>query len=243
MQLSVLNFGIMLVYWMGYGFSFHDQSYAWRAPCILQFVLLTPMLLLCFVIDETPRWLVAHDRHDEAMDVLQRLRGKDHAAEQIAALHAEIVRNNEMERALGSGSWKDLARNDSIQSQRRFLIACGIQAMQQFSGINAVIYYSSTLFQKSLGFNSNTSALMAGALQTWFFLASFIPWFLIDKIGRRPLLLSMIFLMASVMAVQCGLIYQVQYNTSIAKAAGAAAAAMLFIYQGAFTIGFQATVW
>jgi predicted neutral ceramidase superfamily lipid hydrolase len=84
---------------------------------------------------------------------------------------------------------------------------------------------------------------MAGALQTWFFLASFIPWFLIDRIGRRPLLLSMIFLMASVMAVQCGLIYQVQYNTSIAKATGAAAAAMLFIYQGAFTIGFQATVW
>jgi MFS family permease len=87
------------------------------------------------------------------------------------------------------------------------------------------------------------SALMAGFLQTWFFVASFIPWFLIDRIGRRPLLLSMISLMAIVMAVQTGLIYQVQYNTASAHGAGIAAAAMLFIFQGAFTIGFQATVW
>lgn len=84
---------------------------------------------------------------------------------------------------------------------------------------------------------------MAGALQTWFFLASFIPWVLIDRIGRRPLLLSMISVMAAVMAVQAALIYQVQYKTAVAASAGAAGAAMLFIFQGAFTVGFQATVW
>jgi len=49
--------------------------------------------------------------------------------------------------------------------------------------------------------------------------------------------------MAAVMAVQAGLIYQVEHNTSIAHTAGIGAAAMLFIFQGAFTIGFQATVW
>ena len=84
---------------------------------------------------------------------------------------------------------------------------------------------------------------MSGFLQTWFFIASFIPWFLIDRIGRRPLLLSMISVMAAVMAVQAALIFQVQHNTSIAHTAGIGAAAMLFIFQGAFTIGFQATVW
>lgn len=47
--------------------------------------------------------------------------------------------------------------------------------------------YSGTLFQKSVGFSSNMSALMSGFLQTWFFVASFIPWFLIDRVGRRPL--------------------------------------------------------
>lgn len=59
------------------------------------------------------------------------------------------------------------------------------------------------------------SALMSGFLQTWFFAASFIPWALIDRIGRRPLLLSMVSVMAAVMAVQAGLIYQVQHKTSI----------------------------
>ena len=53
----------------------------------------------------------------------------------------------------------------------------------------------------------------------------------------------MISLMAAVMAVQAALIYQVENRTASAAAAGVGAAAMLFIFQGAFTIGFQATVW
>jgi hypothetical protein len=49
--------------------------------------------------------------------------------------------------------------------------------------------------------------------------------------------------MISLMAVQSAMIYQVQYNTLIAHSAGIVASAMLFIYLGAFAIGFQATVW
>lgn len=106
-----------------------------------------------------------------------------------------------------------------------------------------MIDYSGTLFQKSLGFSPQLSGLMSGFLNTWFFLASFIPWFLIDTVGRRPLLLSMVSLMAAVMAVQAALVYQTQAGTSIAHGAGIGAAAMLFIFEGAFTVGFQATVW
>jgi hypothetical protein len=84
---------------------------------------------------------------------------------------------------------------------------------------------------------------MSGFLNTWFFVASFIPWFLIDRIGRRPLLLSMVSLMSAVMATQTGLIYSVQNKLPNQHATGSAAAAMLFIFQGAFTIGFQAVVW
>lgn len=53
----------------------------------------------------------------------------------------------------------------------------------------------------------------------------------------------MVALMAAVFAIQAGLVKQVQDQTSIQHSAGIGAAAMLFIYQGAFTIGFQATVW
>lgn len=243
MQLTTLNFGIFLVYWIDYGFSPYSASFAWRVPVILQCVFLLPMLGLLAIVDESPRWLAAHGHQDEALDVLRRLyHGKMPDAD-IAALHEDILRTITVEKEVGAGSWKDLAKNDKIQSQRRFLIACAIQIFQQLGGINAIIYYSGTLFEKSVGFSAHMSSLMSGFLQTWFFVASFIPWYLIDRVGRRPLLLSMISLMASVMAVQSALIYQIQYNTSIAHSCGIAAAAMLFIFQGAFTIGFQATVW
>lgn len=243
MQLSTLNFGIFLAYWIDYGFSSHTSSYAWRIPCILQCIFLVPMLLILPFVPETPRWLASHGRYDDSLEVLERLHKSRMTGEDIQELHNDIVRTATIEASIGAGKWSDLLKNDSIQSQRRFLIACGIQCFQQLGGINAIIYYSGTLFQKSVGFDQHMSALMSGFLQTWFFVASFIPWLLIDRVGRRPLLLSMISLMAAVMAVQTGLIYQVQYNTSIAHTSGIAAAAMLFIFQGAFTIGFQATVW
>lgn len=243
MQLSTLNFGILLVYWIDYAFSAGNTSYSWRVPVILQCAFLIPMLLILLVVDESPRWLASHDRHDQALDVLRRLNHGKMPDSDVLALHEDIIRTVAVEKAVGAGSWKDLLKNDKIQSQRRFLIACGIQIFQQLGGINAIIYYSGTLFEKSVGFSPHMSSLMSGFLQTWFFVASFIPWFLIDRVGRRPLLLSMISIMAAVMAVQTALIYQVQNNTSIAHVSGIAAAAMLFIFQGAFTIGFQATVW
>lgn len=244
MQLSTLNFATAFVYWMGYAFSFHTGSFAWRVPIILQNIFLTPMLIILLFIPETPRWLVAHGHPDEALAVLQRLHHSGKVSEEeVLKIHADIVRTVAVEEAIGAGTWKDLLRDDQIHSRRRLLIACSIQIFQQLGGINAIIYYSSTLFQHSIGFDQHFSSLMAGFLQTWFFVASFIPWLLIDRVGRRILLLSMISLMAGVMATQAALIYQVQNNTSVAHGAGIGAAVMLFIFEGAFTIGFQATVW
>ncbi|KAK7438970.1 hypothetical protein Landi51_11391 [Colletotrichum acutatum] len=250
-QLSTLNFGIFLIYWIDYAFSSHLESYAWRVPVALQCICILPMFIILQIIPETPRWLAAHNRSDECLAVLKRLKC-DEDEDTILALHNSITQTVTYEAENSASSWRDLLVQDRIQSQRRFLIACFLQGAQQLGGINAIICiltavlfedYSGTLFEKSIGFDSHMSSLMSGFLQTWFFVASFIPWFLIDRVGRRPLLLSMISVMAVVMAVQAALIYQVQNSTAIAKSAGIGAAAMLFVFQGAFTIGFQATVW
>ncbi|QDS76990.1 hypothetical protein FKW77_005892 [Venturia effusa] len=242
-QLSTLNFGIFLVYWIDYGFSSSTGSHAWRVPVILQCIFLLGMLFILTIIPESPRWLAAHDRPEECLAVLQQLASPKDDESAVQQLHQTILQTVALEHSLHVGSWKDLLKNDHIKSQQRLLIACAIQTFQQLGGINAIIYYSGTLFEQSLGFSSHNAALLSGGLQTWFFLASFIPWFLIDRVGRRPLLLSMVSVMAVCMAVQAGLIHEVQNKTSIAKACGAGAAAVLFIFQGAFTIGFQATVW
>lgn len=241
-QLSTLNFGIFLVYWIDYAFVNHASSYAWRIPTILQAIILFAIMALVCIIPETPRWLAAHDRPEECLSVLARIADSSEDNPEVRRLHTVITETVAFENSRQAG-WKDIVRSDPIKSRRRFLIACGVQIFQQLGGINAIIYYSGTLFQKSIGFDTHMSSLMSGFLQTWFFVASFIPWLLIDRIGRRPLLLSMISLMAAVMAVQAALIYQVQYVTASAHAAGIAAAAMLFVFQGAFTVGFQATVW
>ena len=140
-QLSTLNFATALVYWIDFGFNQdgNANSYSWRLPCILQCIFLIPMLLLIYIIPETPRWLASQGRADESLSVLRRLwRGK-REDELIVALHKDIVATAEWEKTIGAGSWKDLLKNDKIKSQRRFLTACAIQIMQQLGGINAII--------------------------------------------------------------------------------------------------------
>lgn len=139
MQLSTLNFGIFLVYWIDYAFSTTTSSYAWRVPVILQCVFLLAMLILIFIVPETPRWLAAHDRSDESLAVLRRLRAHQLDDATILGIHSDILRAVAEEQAIGSGSWKTLLKADRIHSRRRLLIACGIQAFQQLGGINALI--------------------------------------------------------------------------------------------------------
>ncbi|KAI7283636.1 general substrate transporter [Hortaea werneckii] len=245
-QLSTLNFGVFLVYWIDDGFvtaPTADQSFTWRIPVILQCVLPVAMLVIVFIIPETPRWLASHDRSNEALAVLRRLYKHFMSDEDVVQAHQDIMRVVSYEYSFGAGRWRDVLKSDAIKSRRRFLIACGCQIFQRLGGINAIIYYSNYIFQNSVGMSHHLASLMSGILNAWFFAASFIPWFLIDRIGRRPLLLSMVALMAGVMATQTGLIYAVENNPSMKTQAGIGAAAMLFIFQGAFTIGFQATVW
>jgi MFS family permease len=166
MQLSTLNFGICFTYWIDYAFSSIDASYAWRIPVILQCIFLAPMLLIVAIVPETPRWLANHDRGAESLEVLRRLHRHRMSDEDISSLHMDIMQTATMEKSIGSARWADILRNDPIQSRRRFFTACAIQAFQQLGGINAIIYYSGTLFENSIGFSAHMSALMAGFLQT-----------------------------------------------------------------------------
>jgi sugar porter (SP) family MFS transporter len=259
MQLSTLNLGIFLAYWIDYAFvtTYPNSSLSFRLPCILQCIFLVPMLFLLLLVPESPRWLATHSDGSHSLKVLQDLHSYHMSDEKIIALNAGIIKAATHEASLGVGKWSSLnpfrfptatnksifRHDDRISSRRRFFLACALQSMQQLGGINALIYYSTTLFRTSLDFTPHLASLMSGFLQTFFFLASFIPWVLIDRIGRRPLLLSCITIMALVMATQSGLIYNIQNHHGTSKNYGIGAAVMLFLFEGAFTIGFQATVW
>lgn len=135
-QLSTLNFGksfvysflssllrtnamagIMMVYWIDFGFSNLGEgantSFIWRAPTILQCVFLIPMIFIIWIIPETPRWLAARDRNEEALEVLSRLNKGKMTEDGIRAVHCDIVNTVALEKSIGTGSWGDLLKNDS----------------------------------------------------------------------------------------------------------------------------------
>ncbi|WWD21823.1 hypothetical protein CI109_106311 [Kwoniella shandongensis] len=238
-QLSLLNLGIMVAYWVGYGFSFSSGAKAWRIPVALQAIFQVPILVLVLIVPESPRWLASHNRPDESLQVIARLHGKPVTDTDVLMQHKEIQDAVMLEASIGSGSWKELVtgRDDDIKSRKRLLIACSIQFFQQIGGINALIYYAGNF----LALVSSSPALLAGGLFTWFFVASFIPWFLIDSLGRRKLLLSCIALMSLCFVVETVSVWKVQ--TAKSKVAGGVATAFLFLFMGLFTTGFQAVVW
>ncbi|KAI5452308.1 hypothetical protein NCC49_000871 [Naganishia albida] len=242
-QLSMLNLGIFLAYWVGYGFTnYVTGSVQWRMPVALQSVFIIIIIVLCFLVPESPRYDFSHGNQERALETLSLLNARPSTDSIVLEQYFAIEQAVELEKSVGSGSWAEFLRwkDDEIKSKRRLFIACFIQAAQQLGGINGIIYYAGTLL-KTTGLDDHNASLVSGFLFTWFFIASFIPWFLIDRVGRRPLLLVCISLMACTFAAQAGLIWRVE--TTGSSAAGAAATAVLFVYMGLFTTGFQAVVW
>ncbi|KAG8696202.1 hypothetical protein FRC09_008664 [Ceratobasidium sp. 395] len=151
-QLTVLNLGTMLAYWVGYGFTSSKQitgSAQWRIPLALQIVFVIPLLALShFVVPESPRWLAAHGRIPEAREVLEQLHYDSATAEpgagggdaEVDSIITSITDTVKFDEQFGSGRWADiwrlLGREDTVKSRKRLLIACAIQAFQQLGGIN-----------------------------------------------------------------------------------------------------------
>lgn len=106
----------------------------------------------------------------------------------------------------------------------------------------SLIYYSSTLFSESLKLAKKPSAQLAGVLNMVLVLGSFISIFLVDRLGRKPLLLSCISGMSLVFIIQTVLVKKVQEGTASTSDSNGAVL-MLFLFMLFFSIGFQATVW
>jgi hypothetical protein len=127
--------------WVGYGFSSVTGSKAWRIPVALQAVFIIPIIILTFLVPESPRWDVAHGKEDRALETIARLNAAPATDPAVLAQYQEIVNAVQLEKSVGSGSWSQLfaSRDDDIKSRRRLLIACFIQAAQQLGGINGIV--------------------------------------------------------------------------------------------------------
>ncbi|BFZ54332.1 hypothetical protein PYCC9005_001366 [Savitreella phatthalungensis] len=238
-QLSCLNAGIMLAYWADYGFNraYPRDPVAWRVPVALQLIAIVAVVALTLPTPESPRWLMTKGRKEEARAVVARMVHNDQ--HQVQRILRDISDTVESERA--AKPWQILREGGETRPRARFAMACFVQAAQQAGLINGLIFYGGPILAKT-GLNDSDASLVSGFLFTWFFLASFIPHLLIDRAGRRKLLLYGCSAMAAVFAIEAVLIRRIEQGDS-PKYVGALAATFLFFYLGLFTTTFQAVVW
>ncbi|KAK8145431.1 hypothetical protein MY1884_002170 [Beauveria asiatica] len=162
------------------------NSSSYRIPLGLQIV---PALIITaglLILPETPRFLVKKGRNEEAGISLSRLRRLDitHPA-LIEELH-EIIANHQYELTLGDASWKEIFVGTPHLARRTFT-GCGLQMLQQLTGINFIMYFSTTFFGGAGIDSPYTKSLIIQIINV----VSTIPGLIvIESWGRRRLLMA-----------------------------------------------------
>ena len=154
---------------------------AWRWMFWMQGIPALLFLLLLLPIPESPRYLVASRRGAAALAVLARLYGKEQARRKLGEIEASLSLHGRRPRL------SDLIGAATGRVRPIVWVAVGLASFQQLVGINIVFYYGAVLWQ-AVGFSESNALLiniLSGAMSLG---ACLVAAFLIDRIGRKPLL-------------------------------------------------------
>ncbi|KAJ4424916.1 hypothetical protein N0V82_000420 [Gnomoniopsis sp. IMI 355080] len=185
--------GGLLGFWINYGVEAHmgPSHKQWLIPYAIQLIPSGLLFIGSLWIRESPRWLFFHDRRRKALENLcwiRQLEADDiYIVEELSAIDAAV---ESQAATVGTGLWQPfqaLAKRPSMQW--RLFLGCMLFFWQNGSGINAINYYSPTIFS-SLGVQTNTVNLLTGLFGVVKAIMTFV-WllFLVDQLGRRKLLL------------------------------------------------------
>jgi sugar porter (SP) family MFS transporter len=175
-QLAI-TIGIFVAYFADYLLINGDR---WRAMLGISAVPGVLLVLAVLPLPDSPRWYVKAGRHDDAKQALQKV-------EPDVDIDGELQEIEDLNQKKAAGSWREV-----FASRWRRPLAIGIllAVLQQFTGINAIIYYADKIFAAA-GFSSPASQSLAtlfaiGAVNV---VATFVAVAWVDRFGRRPLLL------------------------------------------------------
>jgi sugar porter (SP) family MFS transporter len=222
-QLAITT-GILVSYLIDYGLS---SSGNWRLMFGLAVIPAAALLAGMSFQRESPHWLIRQGREDEARAVLRELRG-------AGDIEAEITEVREVSQRQG-GTRELLSRNV------RPLLYVGVllAVFQQITGINTVIYYAPSLLQDA-GFG-NSAALLAnvvnGAVNVGM---TIVAVWLLDRAGRRPLLLAGTVGMAAGMVITA---LAFLGGSQLTGTLAIVAVLGLLVYTGSFAIGLGPVFW
>ncbi|KAJ5368519.1 uncharacterized protein N7496_008279 [Penicillium cataractarum] len=194
-SISIVS-GVVIAFWITYGTQYLTSEASFRLPFALQMVCATILGVGIHFFPYSPRWLALVDRRDECLVSLSKLRKLPPTDDRVQAEYKGIITEVEFQRLvleknhpgvtgvrLEVQSWLELFRR---RNWHRTAVGCGVMFFQQFSGINAFIYYAPTLFE-NLGQNDHMSLIMSGIFNILQLVAVLVCFVIIDKVGRRPL--------------------------------------------------------
>ena len=223
-----VGFGIEIAYWFDYGMSFTSGPIAWRLPIACQVLFAMLVIVLVFGLPESPRYLYAHGRREEAMQILCDVYDGTPDDPRIEKENREVLEALRVEQEHGEYRWSQLLKKDKVQTGRRVLLAYGAQFMNQMGGINLVVYYITSVLQLNVGLTRNLSLLLGGIINLMFFLGSLFPTFTLDRTGRRnPMMWGSFGCGASMMMIAILLSFQ-SHGGAVAKATASGSVAFFF---------------
>ena len=222
-----LTLGIALADFVGYWLA---AQQAWRLMFGLAVVPTLFFLLVILTVPESPRWLFAHGRPQDAEAVLRSY--TDNAGAQQFLADIEEGLKTPMEQSW-SALWSPAVRGP-------LFIAVGLTVLQQVTGINTIIYYGPRIFELA-GSASHASAIFATLLVAVVnVLATIVGIALVDRIGRKPLL----YVGVSGMTIALfALFFSFSHNGALGASLGAVAIACLMVYITCFAFSLGAIAW
>ncbi|EKG11904.1 Sugar/inositol transporter [Macrophomina phaseolina MS6] len=191
--------GIASGYFISYGTSRIDSSASWRVPLAFQSFMALSFAVFVTLVPPSPRWLLAKGRAKEAAQVLARLGVPSSELEESLQTMAPETESEEPQPTLRENiraSFKDLSKAFAPGVRKRTFLGCFMMGMQQFSGIDGVLYVSScTLVTTSpadrcalsAGLSSEQASFLASGVSALVIFGATIPaTFFSDHWGRRP---------------------------------------------------------
>ncbi|KAG8631258.1 hypothetical protein KVT40_000398 [Elsinoe batatas] len=195
-----LSMGFLVAQWLGYGFTFLNGPVQWRFPLAFQCLPALTLMSGIWFLQESPRWLVERDRHEEARSALFKLRddGTTDTEHLIELELKEIIDVVAADRAANQTSWKTIFIKASWR--KRLLLGCGVQAFGPLSGINVINYYGPRIYE-IINIGVQESLLIVGISGGLSVIYCTIMLLTLDKIGRvKPLIISAFGLASALLA-------------------------------------------
>lgn len=220
-----LTSGIVISYLVDYTLA---NIQGWRWMFGLAAVPAAILAVGMFWLPESPRWLVSKNLIDSARTVLERIRKTKDVGTELDDIQSSL--------AVQSGGWRDLF---TPLIRPALIVGVGLAILQQITGINTVIYYAPMIFEFTGAKSASASILATIGVGVVNVAMTVVALLLVDRVGRRPLLLIGLTGMIVGLGV-LGLAFQLP---SLSGSLGLIAEISLMLYVGAFAIGLGPVFW